>query len=411
MARILDDLTDMNSHETYSLEKMNARLKRSGVPSRILRIQSKDTEHFRAKYRIKVNGFDSADVMQTMRGGSILGWSDGGILPGGLEDGLRKRVEKAAIRALYTLGSDRGEVEIVALPGRRYAVNEIVLAKKNTQQMNQFDELESIERGSGVEAPHILMGMDPEFILVSKDGRIVPASLYLERNGTAGSDAVRQGDEVSYPLGELRPAPQSHPDKLLQVMRHALDEARRLITDHSLNWRAGGLPAPGLPLGGHIHFSGVSLNLSILQCLDNYLALPLAIIEDPNGRKRRPRYGFLGDFRKQPYGGFEYRTLPSFLVSPFITKASLYMAYLIVLHHDKLRARPLSRERYHKAYYEGNPEVLREVASKLYQDYTLLPNYEAYSSTINRLFDYIRDGRTWDESRDIRPLWNIPAVP
>lgn len=402
MARVLDDLTDVYTTEMFSPEKMDARLRRSGVPSRIMRPLNRDKNRYTARYRVRVNGIESTSVMLSTRGGSRVGWVDGETLPGGLEDGLRKRMEKAAIRTLYVLGTDQGEVQIAALPGRRYAVEQVILSKGAA----------SCERNHSMQKDTaFLIGMDPEFVLVNHEGSVVPASLYLERNGTAGSDAVREGDEVSYPLAELRPAPQRDPDALLQAMRLALMEAEQLIVDRSLLWKAGGLPAPGLPLGGHIHFSGVPLTLSVLQCLDNYLALPLAILEDPASRGRRPRYGYLGDYRLKPHGGFEYRTLPSFLVSPFITKASLYMSYLIAVHHERLRARPLNRERYHKAYYEGKPEVLRECATKLHQDFTLLPDYASYARVIDRVFSYIADGRTWDESRDIRPLWNIPAIP
>lgn len=40
------------------------------------------------------------------------------------------------------------------------------------------------------------------------------------------------------------------------------------------------MPQPGFPLGGHLHFSGVALNGALLRALDNYLALPLALLED-----------------------------------------------------------------------------------------------------------------------------------
>ncbi|WP_245640108.1 putative amidoligase domain-containing protein [Paenibacillus dakarensis] len=411
MARVLDDLTNYSFKGTRSPQIMDARLKRSGVPSRILQIQNEDAvRRYTARYQVKVDGLDSAKVTQFLRGGIKANWSEEKAQEGVLEDGLRKRLVKAAIRALYALGTDAGEVEIAVLPGRRYAVDKIKV-RYNVQDRNRAEQHgEPPFSGTGLESD-ILMGMDPEFILVSKQGHIIPASLYLERGGAAGSDAVREGDEVSYPLGELRPMPQPDPDRLLVSMRQTLREAQQLITDDTLQWKAGGLPDPRYPLGGHLHFSGVPLTMSVLQCLDNYLALPLAILEDPAGRGRRPRYGFLGDYRRQPYGGFEYRTLPSFLVSPLITKASLYIAYLIIMHHSKLRARPLNHERYHKAYYEGNPAVLREAALKLHQDLTLLPEYGTYSRVIDQLFEYIREGRTWDESRDIRPLWNIPAMP
>ena len=66
--------------------------------------------------------------------------------------------------------------------------------------------------------------------------------------------------------------------------------------------------------------SRIWLTSRLLRVLDNYLALPFILIEDQNTKLRRPRYGFLGDFRRKTHGGFEYRTLPSWIVSPRITK-------------------------------------------------------------------------------------------
>ncbi|WP_234032765.1 putative amidoligase domain-containing protein [Paenibacillus faecalis] len=410
MVKVLDELAELNKVEMLSSEKMDARLRRSGLSSRITWPLKRGAGRYIPAYRVKVRGMESAQVMLSTQGGNEAGWLDVAALPGGLEDGLHKRMEKAARRALYALGTDQGEVQIAALSGRRYAIERIVLNQESgVDGLSCHGMKDQVTRMENQAA--FLMGMDPEFILVNREGDVVSASLYLDRNGVAGSDAVREGEEVSYPLAELRPAPQQHPDALLKSMRLALLSAKQQITDSSLLWKAGGMPVPGFPLGGHIHFSGVRISLPLLQSLDNYLALPLAILEDPSSRARRPRYGFLGDYRMQPHGGFEYRTLPSFLVSPFITKASLYMAYLIIHHHDKLRARPLNRERYHKAYYEGRVEVLQECAAKLHRDFALLPDYDRFAKVIDRVFAYIAEGRKWDESRDIRPLWNIPFMP
>lgn len=105
------------------------------------------------------------------------------------------------------------------------------------------------------------------------------------------------------------------------------------------------MPQPGFPLGGHLHFSGVSLNGALLRALDNYLALPLALLEDKRATRRRPHYGNLGDFRRQSYGGFEYRTLPSFLISPQLAKGVIGMAFLIASQYPRLQRRPLVRRR------------------------------------------------------------------
>ncbi|WP_342561309.1 hypothetical protein NST84_16710 [Paenibacillus sp. FSL R7-0345] len=185
----------------------------------------------------------------------------------------------------------------------------------------------------------------------------------------------------------------------------AVRAADRLIADRSLRWRAGGMPLPGWALGGHLHFSGVTLTAPLLRALDNYLALPLMLLEDARAAARRPRYGVLGDFRIQPHGGFEYRTLPSFLVSPVIAKGAVFLAHLIVSRYEDLTLRPLDREDLHAAYYSGDKTPLRAAFIPLQAQLRGLPGYAQAAAYIEPLLGYIAAERTWDESRDIRGLW------
>ncbi|MNO31926.1 hypothetical protein D3C76_219050 [compost metagenome] len=181
--------------------------------------------------------------------------------------------------------------------------------------------------------------------------------------------------------------------------------ADRLVPDRSLRWRAGGMPLPGWALGGHLHFSGVTLCAPLLRALDNYLALPLLLLEDARAAARRPRYGVLGDFRIQPHGGFEYRTLPSFLVSPVIAKGAVFLAHLIVSRYEDLTLRPLDREDLHAAYYCGDKTPLRAAFPPLAAQLRALPGYAQAARCIEPLFSCIAAEQTWDESRDIRELW------
>lgn len=391
-----------------------SRLEWSGIPSRIVSRQ-RPQDRYTASYTVRVRQLMPAFIQLHLQGGSSF-QHEPDPHTGLFADGLHRRLGKAAVRTLYTLGAEEGEVQLTVLPGRGYVVDEVWQKESSRKAVMSAGPVRTegsspaVVNMEGQQDAVLLMGMDPEFVLV-RDGQIVLASEFMDRVGTVGCDSVRDQDQLIYPLAELRPDPQPDPEALLLEMRKALREASRIVTDRSLAWKAGGLPVPDYPLGGHIHFSGVPLTLHLLQALDNYLALPLLIVEDPRARGRRPRYGFLGDFRRQPHGGFEYRTLPSFLVSPFVTKVALSIAYLVARYSDRLQARPLNTERYHRAFYEGDVDLLKECMPGWHRDMSSLPEYPKYASEIERLMAFIRESRTWNESRDIRPLWNIPVKP
>lgn len=137
------------------------------------------------------------------------------------------------------------------------------------------------------------------------------------------------------------------------------------------------------------------------------MALPLALLEDKRAARRRPYYGNLGDFRRQSYGGFEYRTLPSFLISPQLAKGVIGMAFLIASQYPRLQCRPLGQEEAHRAFYEGNQSVLKEYMEPLILDMISLEIYSQYEAYVAPLLDSLRKGKQWDESRDLRPYWKL----
>ncbi|MDF9841036.1 MULTISPECIES: hypothetical protein [unclassified Paenibacillus] len=319
---------------------------------------------------------------------------------------------ETAVRALYGLGLDSGEVRLTALGGKQFAAQAIIplsIADSGVYQAasQALDAALALEQPG---RPGLLMGMDPEFLLLRvSTGRVVPASRYLPLDGVAGCDAGPPGTQGAFPVAELRPQPRGEPRALLAQLMSAVRAADRLITDRTLSLRAGGMPLPGWALGGHLHFSGVTLTAPLLRALDNYLALPLMLLEDARAAARRPRYGVLGDFRIQPHGGFEYRTLPSFLVSPVIAKGAVFLAHLIVSRYEDLTLRPLDREDLHAAYYSGDKTPLRAAFIPLQAQLRGLPGYAQAAAYIEPLLGYIAQERTWDESRDIRSLWQSKA--
>ncbi|WP_339808264.1 hypothetical protein [Paenibacillus sp. FSL R7-0337] len=343
-----------------------------------------------------------------------------GSLGGGVR-GLRGAagvLQTSAVRALYSLGLDSGEVELRAMGERRYMVTGITPVMPDpagalpepygSASAALARMLDSEQPGR----PGLLMGMDPEFLLLREStGRVVPASRYLPMDGVAGCDAGPPGTRGVFPVAELRPAPRGEPRALLAQLMSAAREADRLIADRSLRWRAGGMPLRGWALGGHLHFSGVTLCAPLLRALDNYLALPLFLLEDIRAAARRPRYGVLGDFRPQPHGGFEYRTLPSFLVSPVIAKGAVCLAHLIVSHYEDLPLRPLDREDLHAAFYSGGKAPLRTAWPPLEAQLRTLGGYAAAARWIDPLLRAIAEQQSWDESRDIRGSWVQSAPP
>jgi len=325
-----------------------------------------------------------------------------------------QRAGRLAVRALYALGLDYGVVKIGVQPGNQLVVLDVIVEPKLNREMENGFVHSIYTYGKMLSSAvkpvkEVTIGADPEFIMQSQEGELVLASKYFPRHGRVGCDAVWHGNNRSdKPLVELRPKPSTHPRTLVVRMLQGMLYAAKKVNDASIRWLAGGMPYPGYPLGGHIHFSGVWLNFKLLRALDNYLALPLMLAEDPRGVKRRPNYGFLGDFRPQFHGGFEYRTLPSWLISPTLTKGVVALAQLIAakypyLRHDFLREYPVQ-----KAYYRGNKEVIRGKLTEIWADLNSLSEYDHYRSDLDGFFEWMFTGKTWDESVDFRSRWKLP---
>lgn len=399
-----------------SLEKIEARLVASGIEAASLRGGSGQlAKGFQRRYLVQVYHLQALQAVPlsggSLRTGMPIPQDAAGPSP---DSPLWRRLSKTAIRALYALGLDYGEVVIRAGEDGQTIVERLSTGadwrapgwekRMAIAMREQLEKLYSWQK----EAPSRLIGMDPEFLLFDPDSRkVIPASRYLARQGIAGCDVLRYRGQRRFPLAELRPEPGAEPREVVVHLLEAFRVARTAISDSRLIWQAGAMPQRGFPLGGHLHFSGVPLCAELLRALDNYLALPVALLEDERSSRRRPRYGFLGDYRLQDYGGFEYRTLPSFLVSPLATKGIVALASVIAEDFRQLRQRPLDRDEVFHAFYTGNKEVLAQQWPPLASELMKLPAYERYQTYIKPLFDYIASGMTWDESADIRVFWKM----
>lgn len=325
-----------------------------------------------------------------------------------------RKVISLAIRSLYAAGLDYGAVKCGVAAGNQVVVLHInPQPRVNLEMKNRFSEaLETfIEQIAGrkIELEEIQLGADPEFVVLSPRGNLVIASRYLPIHGKAGCDEIWIGKNRSNkPVVEVRPDPTSDPRKLvIRIYEQLLSVAKKMNTV-SGKWLAGALPYRGFPLGGHIHFGGLKPNFKMLRALDNYLALPLVLAEDKNGIQRRPKYGFLGDYRLKDYGGFEYRTPPSWLISPTLTKGVLALAQCIVANYPYLSLDPLQELEMVQAYYDGDKKKVRMWMDELWSDVRRLRDYQKYEQYLDPFYQFLLSGRTWDEGQDFRKFWRIP---
>jgi len=159
-----------------------------------------------------------------------------------------------------------------------------------------------------------LVGADPEFVLLDKNGYVVHAR-----------DVMGVRDTQTSPLGvdsyglqaELRPEPEVNPEALIRSMKDILRNDQRAPTIAKYNWLACSWNRFGI--GGHLHFGTPKMLeqkkdakfgffVVATRLLDELVALPLCKIEAEGGvdRRQNTRFGRHGDFRKDT-GRLEWR--------------------------------------------------------------------------------------------------------
>jgi hypothetical protein len=325
-----------------------------------------------------------------------------------------RKVQTLAIRAVYALGLDYATVRLRIGPAKKMGIVHVQPAPRLNQEMEAGFARAILEYAKQCVQPkppleNIVLGADPEFVMKSPNGSLLIASNHFPVRGKVGCDAIWIGQNHAHkPLFELRPEPSPDPRTLVVRIYQALLYCAKKMKNTPAKWLAGNMPHDGFPIGGHIHFSGIQPDFKLLRALDNYLVLPLILAEDEKGKMRRPKYGFLGDFRYQDHGGFEYRTPPSWLVSPTITKGVFAAAKVIAANYRTLRHDPLSRPEMQEAYYTGDKEKVNRWLDILWADLKSTEDYSLYARYLDNFNRYLRSGTVWDETQDFRKVWQIP---
>ncbi|MGE5389820.1 MAG: putative amidoligase domain-containing protein [Deltaproteobacteria bacterium] len=324
------------------------------------------------------------------------------------------KVADMARRVVSLLGLDLGMVNIDFTARRRFKVTGVE-ASPELREKDLDKVIDKIRYLYGLDwvmaGRDIKLGADPEFMLAnSKSGKMVSASQFFPREGQIGCDNIRVPNRQQRPVAEVRPAPANSPIDLTSNIKKCLDQAARLAPYRNLKWVAGSQPFAGFSIGGHIHFSNIKLDGGLLRILDNYLGIISFLIENPNSAARRRRkYGFLGDYRLKNYGGFEYRTPGSWLVTREITAAMLCLAKIVGSRYYQMNKNYLNNPEAQEAFYQGNQSYFRELFPEIWSDIESLDLYQEYADILHVLPRMINSETIWDETQDIRKSWKIGA--
>ncbi|MBO9598719.1 MAG: hypothetical protein J7559_12995, partial [Cohnella sp.] len=244
--------------------EVERRLRREGLSARVEGGATDGRGYSGRRFSVVIFDLSVVEVRRIVRSASYI--TDGQrVAP--VDERLRNLIAKAAVRALYVQGLDFGEVDLELDEWGRATILDVRSSYDRLSANGEADLAAAVsafasswaaETGEGVS---VVLGADPEFVMLRPDGRIVPASRYLPQNGDAGCDSVVIRGVRRWPLAELRPTPATEPAAVAADLRRLLAEAARRTAGADLSWRAGAVPVRGLPLGGHVHISGAALTL------------------------------------------------------------------------------------------------------------------------------------------------------
>lgn len=301
--------------------------------------------------------------------------------------------QSVAIRALYVTGLSNGFVKLGVLENEAIMITDINESKTTY--------LETV----GKPNPSFTMGADIEFML-SCEEEMLPASTFFSLGGEVGCDERQiEQDSGDYALVEIRPEKADTPHALFNHIKTIIHKASEMVPYENVEFRAGSMPFLGYQCGGHIHF-GMPISLSLLKALDEFVAIPFALIEKSQTAKQRRRtnHGGLGRYRLKPYG-FEYISLSSWILDPQLALGVLCLARVVALHHHELSGGYLENPHIQRAYYHGNQFILKQLWPEIKDKLQKTASFAAYKNELSFLFEAIEKGYPFTEANDIRVNW------
>jgi len=192
-----------------------------------------------------------------------------------------------------------------------------------------------------------VFGTDPEFLLFDRgNGEVISAQYILDKDGEMGCDGA---------MAEVRPQPATTAEMLVENIRRIFEKnANENSAVSKFSWVSTCFHKDKnrpYPVGGHIHVGNPmqlmeksaalrgKLYKVMNKILDEYLALPLVVLDGPDGAKRREDDGGIGILKgfgrfgelRTDIGRLEHRTLSGmWLTHPSLSKIVLGTAKAII---------------------------------------------------------------------------------
>ena len=277
----------------------------------------------------------------------------------------------------------------------------------------------------------LTLGLDAEFLFTEKDSagkyQVKSARDFFSRyTGKLGTDTCST-------LAEVRPAPNEEPKLVVaniqKIFRNYCQKKPELTM---YDWKAGSAWKTSYALGGHLHYGFVEEDGSAYpyhcqdtaKVLDVYLSSLVLLFENTNDAKQRRKhlnYGRLGAARSQRWG-MEYRTLPSFIVSPFITESVLTVGKVIVWQvwkdgDDIFNKFPIINKlsanyRFKNNFNECHKEYFQKIRAKIMNDLSQFELYEKYETLIKNFNQFLITNPEFDLNQitDFKVNWGINAI-
>lgn len=252
------------------------------------------------------------------------------------------------------------------------------------------------------------LGADPEFCIISTETGGICAEKFEQRQNF-GYD----GGGMAF---ELRPNYSKDPLRLVSNIHQSLIQfviQYPKLSEH--RFKAGSYVSQmHQPLGGHIHFGGVPVSSTVNVCkycnwLDQFVGSLSLLIEDySEGLLRRSGgvYGDMCDFRRNKHG-FEYRTISSWLTSPYVAAAVLCLSKVVM--HEAIKRQCKQCPSFVNSSYFSCMYVkdLYKKFDAIWLMITKMELYPMYKHQIELIRTLVRSRRNWFPKHDMKVAWGL----